>query len=269
MRGNFPGEIFPHIFPEKCRDMFSRKSFFLQKFPTKVLGHKPRKSLIYRLQSIIQVWFVSNVVVKICGENFPSGEFREIRETSRRETSRRENFPREFPPEFSGIFRKPLCKPRWKSVLGRISGKFLHKFLRHFRRKCWENFFLGEVSPESFLRNYCKFNFVKRWFTGCNQLYTYKLLVILWWNFVAKISRRENFGKSGKLPDGKISPRNSPRDFRAFSENRSVNQGEKVASGEFRENFSTIFPEIPVKPDRKLPGFGKFPDKFPSEIPGV
>jgi len=88
-------------------------------------------------------------------------------------------------------------------------------------------------------------------------------------NFGEKISRRENFGKSGKLPDGKISPRDFPRDFRAFSGNRSGNKGEKVASGEFRENFSTIFPEIPGKPDRKLPGFGKFPDKFPSEIHGV
>jgi len=83
---------------------------------------------------------------------------------------------------------------------------------------------------------------------------------------VEKISRRENFGKSGKLPDGKISPRDFPRDFRAFYGNRSVNQDEKVASGEFRENFSTIFPEIPGKPDRKLPVFRKFPDKFPSEI---
>ena len=86
---------------------------------------------------------------------------------------------------------------------------------------------------------------------------------------VEKISRRENFGKSGKLPDGKISPRNFPRDFRAFSVNRSVNQGEKVVSGEFRENFSPSFSEIPGKPDRKLPVFGKFPDKFPSEILGV
>ena len=84
-----------------------------------------------------------------------------------------------------------------------------------------------------------------------------------------KISRRENFGKSGKLPDGKISPRNFPRDFRAFSGNRSVNQGEKVVSGEFRENFSPIFPEIPGKPVGKVSLFGKFPDKFPAEIPGV
>jgi hypothetical protein len=87
--------------------------------------------------------------------------------------------------------------------------------------------------------------------------------------FVVKISRRENFGKSGKLPDGKISPPDFPRDFRAFSGNRSVNQGEKVASGEFRENFSPSFSEIPGKSDRKLPVFGKFPDKFPSEILGV
>jgi hypothetical protein len=87
--------------------------------------------------------------------------------------------------------------------------------------------------------------------------------------FVEKISRRENFGKSGKLPDGKISPGNFPRDFRAFSGNCSVNQGEKVVSGEFRENFSPSFSEIPGKPDRKLPVFGKFPDKFPSEILGV
>ena len=84
-----------------------------------------------------------------------------------------------------------------------------------------------------------------------------------------KISRRENFGKSGKLPAGKISPRDFPRDFRAFSGNRSVNQGEKVVSGEFREIFSPSFSEIPGKTDRKLPVFGKFPDKFPSEILGV
>jgi hypothetical protein len=83
---------------------------------------------------------------------------------------------------------------------------------------------------------------------------------------VVKISRRENFGKSGKLPDGKISPRDFPRRFLVFSGKRSVNQDEKVASGEFRENFSPSFSEIPGKPDRKLPVFGKFPDKFPSEI---
>jgi hypothetical protein len=86
---------------------------------------------------------------------------------------------------------------------------------------------------------------------------------------VEKISRRETFGKSGKFPDGKISPRNFPPEFRAFSGNRSVNQGEKVASDEFREIFSPSFSEIPGKPDRKLPVFGKFPDKFPSEILGV
>ena len=83
-----------------------------------------------------------------------------------------------------------------------------------------------------------------------------------------KISRRENFGKSGKLPDGKMSPRNFPRDFRVFSGNRFVNGDEKVASGEFRENFSPIFPEIPGKPVGKVSLFGKFPDKFPAEIPG-
>ena len=96
-----------------------------------------------------------------------------------------------------------------------------------------------------------------------------KLLVMLGDNFVEKISHRENFGKSGKLPDGKISPRNFPPDFRAFSGNRFVNQDEKVASGEFRENFSPIFSEIPGKPVGKVSLFGKFPDEFPSEIPGV
>ena len=126
--------------------------------------------------------------------------------------------------------------------------------------------FPGKVFLQSLPRKYYDTNFAKVWFTDCNPLYRYSLLVMLWWNFVEKISRRENFGKSGKLPDGKISPRDFPRDFRAFSGNRSVNQGEKVASGEFRENFSTIFPEIPGKTDRKLPVFGKFPDKFPSEI---
>ena len=84
-----------------------------------------------------------------------------------------------------------------------------------------------------------------------------------------KISRRENFGKSGKLPDVKISPGNFPRDFRGFSGNRSVNRGEKVVSGEFRENFSTIFPEISGKPVGKVSLFGKFVGKFPSEIPEV
>jgi len=163
----------------------------------------------------------------------------------------------------------------WGRVLYTKHKKFLPwEITRVFPKR--EETFPGKVSPEisgenvatlfsekfsckSFSRKYHVTNFVKHWFTGCNPLYRYSLLVMLWWNFVEKISRRENFGKSGKLPD----------DFRAFSGNRSVNQGEKVASGEFRENFSTIFPEIPGKPDRKLPGFGKFPDKFPSEIPEV
>jgi hypothetical protein len=86
---------------------------------------------------------------------------------------------------------------------------------------------------------------------------------------VEKISRRENFGKSGKLPDGKISPRETSRHFWVFSGNRSANRCEKVASGDFRENFSTIFPEIPGKTVGKISLFGKFPDKFPSEIHGV
>ena len=85
---------------------------------------------------------------------------------------------------------------------------------------------------------------------------------------MVKISRRENFGKSGKLPDGKISPRNFPRDFRVFSGNRFVNRCEKVASGDFRENFSTIFSEFPGKSVGKISLFRKFPPEFPPEFPG-
>ena len=61
---------------------------------------------------------------------------------------------------------------------------------------------------------------------------------------MVKISRRENFGKSGKLPDGKLFPQEFPRHFRVFCVNRFGNRCEKIASGDFRENFSTIFPEI-------------------------
>tara|TARA_B110000467_G_scaffold79560_1_gene71886 strand:+ start:114 stop:374 length:261 start_codon:yes stop_codon:yes gene_type:complete len=85
---------------------------------------------------------------------------------------------------------------------------------------------------------------------------------------VEKISRRENFGKSGKLPDGKISPRETSRHFRVFSGNRFVKRCEKVASGDFQENFSTIFPEIPGETVGKISLFRKFPDEVPSEIIG-
>ena len=81
---------------------------------------------------------VIHVVTKLCGENFPSGKFREVRETSRRE-----NFPPGVFPTFSGIFGKPLCKPLRKICVGRFPGKFLHNFPRNFRRKSGENFFRG------------------------------------------------------------------------------------------------------------------------------
>jgi len=81
-----------------------------------------------------------------------------------------------------------------------------------------------------------------------------------------KISRRENFGKSGKLPDGKISPRNFPRDFRGFCENRSVKQGEKVASGEFPGNFFVSFSDISGENVGKTFFWGKFLPKVSSEV---
>jgi hypothetical protein len=83
---------------------------------------------------------------------------------------------------------------------------------------------------------------------------------------VEKISRRENFGKSGKLPDGKISPRDFPLDFRAFSGNRSVNPCEKVVSGEFPGNFSTIFSDISGENVGKTFFGGKFLPKVSAEI---
>ena len=100
----FSGKVSSEISGENVATFFPGS--FPVKFPMKVSRHKLCKSLIYRLQSIIPLYVVSTVVVKFCGENFPTGEFREIRETSRRE-----NFPPGFPPGFSGIFRKPLCKP--------------------------------------------------------------------------------------------------------------------------------------------------------------
>ena len=97
--GNFFwGKVSPEISRENVATDFPGK-IFLQKFLLKVLRHKLCKSLISRLQSITQVWFVSNVGVKIWGENFPSGEFREIQETSRRE-----NFPPGISPGIFGHF---------------------------------------------------------------------------------------------------------------------------------------------------------------------
>ena len=142
------------------------------------------------------------------------------------------------------------------------------KFPTKFPGKMSRHFLSGKFSYKSFLRKYLIPNFIKVWFTGWNQLYNYKLLVTLWWNFVEKISRRENFGKSGKLPDGKISPREFPRHFRVFSGNRAVKRCEKVASGDFRETFSPVFSEIPGKTVGKISLFRKFPDEFPSEILG-
>ena len=81
-----------------------------------------------------------------------------------------------------------------------------------------------------------------------------------------KISRRENFGKSGKLPDGKISPREFPRHFRVFSGNRFVNRCEKLVSGDFRENFSTIFPEISGENLGKTFFVEVFSQKFPPKV---
>ncbi len=168
--------------------------------------------------------------------------------------SKRTGYKKFLPGGVTGVFHK-------------TGGNFLgENFPQIFRGKCRDTFFSGKFSCKSFPRKYRNVNFTKDWFTGCNQLYAYKLLVLLRRNFVEKISRRETFGKSRKLPDGKISPREFSRHFRVFSENRSVNRCEKAASGEFREIFSTVFSEIPGKTDRKLPVFGKFPDKFPSEI---
>ena len=85
-------------------------------------------------------------------------------------------------------------------------------------------------------------------------------------NFVEKISRRENFGKSGKLPDGKISPRNFPRDFRVFSGNRFVNQGEKVGWSTFPGNFSVSFSDISGENGGKTFFVGIFSRKFPPKL---
>ena len=53
--GNFSRGKFPPKFPGKMSRQIFPEKFFLQKFPTKVLRYKLCKSLIYRLQSIIQV----------------------------------------------------------------------------------------------------------------------------------------------------------------------------------------------------------------------
>ena len=143
----FPGKVSPKFPGKMSRKFFLQKfflqKFFLQNFPSKLLRHKLCKSLIYRLQPVIRVCIVSNIVVKFCGENFPSGEFREIRETSRRE-----NFSPEFTPRFSGIFGKTLCKPVLKNCVRKLPGEFLYKFPRHFWRNCGENFFRGKFLPK-------------------------------------------------------------------------------------------------------------------------
>ena len=164
------------------------------------------------------------------------------------------NHKKFLPWEITCVFTK-----REETFLG-------ESFLRNFPGKCRDRFSWKSFSCKSFSRKYHDTNFIKVWFTGCNSLYRYKLLVILWWNFVVKISRRENFGKSGKLPDGKISPRDFPRDFRVFSGNRAVNRGEKVASGEFPGNFSTSFSDISGETTGKTFFGGSFSRKFPPKV---
>ena len=89
----------------------------------------------------------------------------------------------------------------------KMGGNFSRrKFPAKFPGKMSRQFFPEKFFLQSFPGKYYDTNFAKVGFTDCNQLYRYKLLVMLWWKFVVKISRRENFGKFGKLPDGKISP---------------------------------------------------------------
>ena len=143
---------------------------------------------------------------------------------------------------------------------------FPGKFFSTFSGKMSRHFFSEKFSYKSCIWKHYETNLMKVWFTGCNQLYVYKLLVMLWWNFVEKISRRENFGKSGKLPDGKISPRNFPRDFRVFSGNRFVNQGEKVGLRTFPGNFFTSFSDISGENVGKTFFVGVFSRKFPPKL---
>ena len=145
-----------------------------------------------------------------------------------------------------------------KLFRGKLPPKFPGKMSRQFfpEKFSWKKF------PTKVLRH----NFRKMLIYRL-QVVTHVYVVN---NFARKLrgenSRRENFGKSGKLPAGKISPRDFPRDFRAFSGNRSVNQDEKVASGDFPGNFSTSFPRN-FRGKRRDTFFGKvFLQKFPTKV---
>ena len=77
--------------------------------------------------------------MKFCGENSPSGEFREIRENSRRE-----NFPRNFPRNFCAFSVNRSVNVCEKVV----SGKFRENFPRIFSEISGKN-----VAKKVFFRN--------------------------------------------------------------------------------------------------------------------
>ena len=206
------------------------------------------------MERCVHVCILSHIT-KFTGENYGKlpvgktspGEFREIRETSRRGKFPPENFGKSGKLPVGKIsyavlwhntlffFIKMLSKrvlctrnAQWIYKVSpqenhlrftKTGGNFFRgKFPRNFPGKCRDIFSRKSFSCKSFSCKYYGTNVLKVGFTDCNRLYMAKLIVILWWNFVVKISRRENFGKSGKLPDGKIPPGISPRIFGDFPE---------------------------------------------------
>ena len=156
-------------------------------------------------------------MIKICGENFPSGEFREIRETSRRE-----NFPGNFLPDFQ-VFpgnrfgegcEKVASGKLWENYTSEIPGARANRdILVHFPEQGtilaepqrYPNFYNLWVSPEKL------------------ETFYYDLQVVFSLN-----------GKNWEHEKELLTPLKEPRDLRLVNLQRDIfgkfNEGMKMSN---------------------------------------